>query len=47
MELRRLTFDMRGAEKAQPFRHPLDGRVRAHLDVAERDAGDNADEGGD
>ena len=23
-----LTFDMRGAKKAQPFRHPLDGRVR-------------------
>jgi hypothetical protein len=26
----RLTFDMRGARKAQPFGHPLDGRVRAH-----------------
>jgi hypothetical protein len=26
--LRRLTFDMRGAQKAQPFVHPLDGRVR-------------------
>ena len=26
--LRRLTFDMRGAQKAQPFEHPLDGRVR-------------------
>jgi hypothetical protein len=25
-----LTFDMRGAQKAQPFGHPLDGRVRAH-----------------
>ena len=25
-----LTFDMRGAQKAQPFGHPLDGRVR-HL----------------
>ena len=25
---RRLTFDMRGAQKAQPFGHPLDGRVR-------------------
>ena len=24
----RLTFDMRGAQKAQPFGHPLDGRVR-------------------
>ena len=23
-----LTFDMRGAQKAQPFGHPLDGRVR-------------------
>ena len=23
----RLTFDMRGAQKAQPFVHPLDGRV--------------------
>jgi hypothetical protein len=23
-----LTFDMRGARKAQPFGHPLDGRVR-------------------
>ena len=28
--LRRLTFDMRGAQKAQPFGHPLDGRVRPH-----------------
>jgi hypothetical protein len=27
MYLRRLTFDMRGAQKAQPFGHPLDGRV--------------------
>ena len=27
-DLRRLTFDMRGAQKAQPFGHPLDGRVR-------------------
>ena len=27
-EFRRLTFDMRGAQKAQPFGHPLDGRVR-------------------
>ena len=26
---RALTFDMRGAQKAQPFGHPLDGRVRA------------------
>ena len=25
---RALTFDMRGAQKAQPFGHPLDGRVR-------------------
>jgi hypothetical protein len=25
-----LTFDMRGAQKAQPFGHPLDGRVRCH-----------------
>jgi hypothetical protein len=25
---RALTFDMRGARKAQPFGHPLDGRVR-------------------
>ena len=25
-----LTFDMRGAQKAQPFGHPLDGRVRRH-----------------
>ena len=24
------TFDMRGAQKAQPFGHPLDGRVRPH-----------------
>jgi hypothetical protein len=23
-----LTFDMRGAQKAQPFGYPLDGRVR-------------------
>ena len=23
-----LTFDMRGAQKAQPFGHPLDGMVR-------------------
>jgi hypothetical protein len=23
-----LTFDMRGAQEAQPFVHPLDGRVR-------------------
>jgi hypothetical protein len=29
-EVRRLTFDMRGAQKAQPFGHPLDGRVRRH-----------------
>ena len=29
LPLRRLTFDMRGAKKAQPFGHPLDGRVRA------------------
>jgi hypothetical protein len=28
--VRRLTFDMRGAQKAQPFGHPLDGRVRRH-----------------
>jgi hypothetical protein len=28
--LRRLTFDMRGTQKAQPFGHPLDGRVRRH-----------------
>jgi hypothetical protein len=28
--VRRLTFDMRGARKAQPFGHPLDGRVRQH-----------------
>ena len=27
-EVRRLTFDMRGDRKAQPFGHPLDGRVR-------------------
>ena len=27
---RALTFDMRGAQKAQPFGHPLDGRVRRH-----------------
>ena len=27
--LRRLTFDMRGPQKAQPFVGPLDGRVRA------------------
>jgi hypothetical protein len=27
---RRLTFDMRGDRKAQPFGHPLDGRVRRH-----------------
>ena len=26
-----LTFDMRGDRKAQPFGHPLDGRVRRHL----------------
>jgi hypothetical protein len=26
-----LTFDIRGAQKAQPFGHPLDGRVRATL----------------
>jgi hypothetical protein len=26
-----LTFDMRGAQKAQPFGHPLDGRVRRHF----------------
>jgi hypothetical protein len=26
-----LTFDMRGAQKAQPFGHPLDGRVRRHV----------------
>ena len=26
--VRGLTFDMRGAQKAQPFGHPLDGRVR-------------------
>jgi hypothetical protein len=26
-----LTFDMRGAQKAQPFGHPLDGRVRRRL----------------
>ena len=25
-----LTFDIRGAQKAQPFGHPLDGRVRQH-----------------
>ena len=25
-----LTFDMRGDRKAQPFGHPLDGRVRRH-----------------
>jgi hypothetical protein len=25
-----LTFDMRGARKAQPFEHPLNGRVRRH-----------------
>ena len=25
-----LTFDMRGAQKAQPFGHPLDGGVRPH-----------------
>ena len=25
---RALTFDMRGAQKAQPFGHPLDGWVR-------------------
>jgi hypothetical protein len=29
--LRHLTFDMRGAQKAQPFGHPLDGRVRRLL----------------
>jgi hypothetical protein len=29
--VRRLTFDMRGAQKAQPFGHPLDGRVGRHL----------------
>jgi len=29
MFLRRLTFDMRGPQKAQPFVGPLDGRVRA------------------
>ena len=28
---RALTFDMRGAQKAQPFGHPLDGRVSRHL----------------
>ena len=27
--VRHLTFDMRGAQKAQPFGHPLDGKVRA------------------
>jgi hypothetical protein len=26
--VRRLTFDMRGPQKAQPFVGPLDGRVR-------------------
>jgi hypothetical protein len=25
-----LTFDMRGDQKAQPFGHPIDGRVRRH-----------------
>ena len=30
-DFRRLTFDMRGAQKAQPFAHPLDGRVRRLL----------------
>jgi hypothetical protein len=29
-----LTFDMRGAQKAQPFGHPLDGRVRRHSQLA-------------
>ena len=28
---RALTFDMRGAQKAEPFGHPLDGRVRRLL----------------
>ena len=28
---RALTFDMRGAQKAQPFGHPLDGRVRRQV----------------
>ena len=28
---RALTFDMRGAQKAQPFVGPLDGKVRARL----------------
>ena len=28
--LGRLTFDMRGGRRAQPFDRPLDGRVRAH-----------------
>ncbi len=31
-----LTFDMRGAQKAQPFGHPLDGRVRRHPAAATR-----------
>jgi hypothetical protein len=26
------TFDMRDAQKAQPFGHPLDGRVRRLLE---------------
>ena len=34
--LRRLTFDMRGAQKAQPFGHPLDGRVRRHFERRRR-----------
>jgi hypothetical protein len=29
-----LTFDMRSDRKAQPFGHPLDGRVRAHITTA-------------
>jgi hypothetical protein len=45
--LRRLTFDMRGDRKAQPFGHPLDGRVRPHrweryvLEVGDSTCGHN------
>ena len=36
--LRRLMFDMRGAQKTQPFGQPLDGRVRRRGGQARRSA---------
>jgi hypothetical protein len=44
--VRQLTFDMRGAQKAQPFGHPLDGRVRPVSPIAVLDRSTSRRSGG-